>query len=765
MKMMKKKWLGMLAAAVLSVSLGVAAAGTGGELTVRADDDSDAKISIDASTKKLDKTYNISEYLYGLFLEDINYSVDGGLYAEMVENRSFEYGEYAIDGPLFGWEQVGDTEFYAVNGESDGTALHTANTTYLRIQSGGDSLSGVRNGGFTKSTAGMAIQKDGKYDFSVFMKGAKGTEVTVRLSDKETVYAEAKLTVQTENTWAKYEAELTASETVAENLGLELLTGGSVDIDMVSLFPQDTYKGKENGLRKDLATLLEDMTPKFLRFPGGCVVEGKSLATAYSWKDSIGDGAAFNYYNATAGKNETTVGNVATRKQGVDIWSNLTAATDYPYYMTYGVGFYEYFDFCEDLGCLGVPILNCGLSCIPQSPKIERAVPGTPAFEKYVQDALDLVEFCRGDASTKWGKVRIDMGHEEPFELRYIGIGNEQWSEEYFENYGYFVEAFNEQRKTNPALYEGIELILANGPDNNDTYGWDKLEDNKKVANYAGMVDEHYYESNDWLLSNTDRYDIGKQNMTMGSQGFRTRDYYTYDHDGTKVFIGEYASNTRNIWYGALCEAAFMTGIERNGDVIEMAAYAPLFAAERTQWNPDMIYFGNDYNYVTVNYYVQKLFMNNQGRQLLKSSMETEEGIYYVASVAENGDVIIKIVNTEGGAVEIDIEIDNLAAGYGRTATCTRLYSTEKNVTNTKLKENVAPETFTVDVEDGDFDFTAYSYSVNIIRISKGSTVNIRESGCGTVAFKGNAFIGGASLLLLAAGVVMFSARRKQTDM
>ena len=234
---------------------------------------------------------------------------------------------------------------------------------------------------------------------------------------------------------------------------------GSIAIDMVSLFPQNTYKNRKNGLRADLATMLEELKPSFLRFPGGCVIEGYDYETMYNWKDSIGvgrDGEPL-LFNGT-------YGDVAARKQGINIWTNISLTEDaYPSYMTYGLGFYEYFLLAEDIGAIGVPVVNCGMY---YQARRGAAVPiGTEEFQGFIQDALDLVEFCRGGADTKWGTVRIAMGHEAPFELKYIGIGNENWTNNFYKRYEQFVKAFEEAAKENPALYEGIELIYSSGTD------------------------------------------------------------------------------------------------------------------------------------------------------------------------------------------------------------------------------------------------------------------------------------------------------------
>jgi len=370
----------------------------------------------------------------------------------------------------------------------------------------------------------------------------------------------------------------------------------------VSLFPEDTFKGRENGLRKDLAEKLEALKPSFLRFPGGCVVEGDSLEFAYNWKDSIGtgpDGEPLEFNN--------TYGDVAARKQGQNIWTDERATNDKnPSYMSYGLGFYEYFQLAEDIGAIGVPVVNCGIRCMiahggDPGPEI-----GTPEFNQYIQDALDLVEFCRGDASTKWGAVRIAMGHEKPFELKYIGIGNEQWGNNFYKKYEAFVDAFDAARKESPAMYGGIELIA----------NWLKEHPGKTIKDFAGATDHHYYNDPGWFLEHADYYD--EKNYSRDVQSITDTKF----GGGIDVFLGEYAARSNRL-EAALAEAAYMTGLERNGDIVRMAAYAPLFGnLTALHWAPDLIWFNNHTSTCSTNYYMQKLFATNAGTSLLKSELE-----------------------------------------------------------------------------------------------------------------------------------------------
>ncbi|MGN1235097.1 MAG: alpha-L-arabinofuranosidase C-terminal domain-containing protein, partial [Christensenellaceae bacterium] len=409
--------------------------------------------------------------------------------------------------------------------------------------------------------------------------------------------------------WTKYSVDLTGLDTAAEDVVFEItFTKGTLDIDSISLKPEEHFGSAE--IRKDLGEALAALNPSFLRFPGGCVIEGKGLKTAYDWKASIGEGETMTYIDGATGKTVTETGSTDNRALGTDIWANLAAEVTNPYYTSYGIGFYEYFLLCEDLDAAPVPILNCGMSCQIQG-GFESIPITNKRFQEYIDDALDLVEFCRGDASTEWGAVRIAMGHAEPFELTYLGIGNEQWGADYFEHFEAFRKAFETAAAENP-LYKDIELIVANGPNSGDTYAWNRIKNSGLGADYAGLVDEHYYCTPDWFYANNARYD-------------------SYDRDNVPVFLGEYAakSNTLN---AALAEASYATALERNGDIVKLAAYAPLFGnTTSNQWTPDMIFYSNDSYYLTPNYYVQQMIANNKGTVLPGSTLSVaaseEEGI------------------------------------------------------------------------------------------------------------------------------------------
>ena len=580
-------------------------------LSAYSTENSDYKLSIDAS----DEVHEISDLLYGIFFEDINFAADGGLYGEMVINRSFEYGTLAADDELHGWSGVGTSDYKVTVGDADG-GLNSNNTNYLVINNTSGEKSGVANRGFLD---GMAIEKDVTYDFSVYAKAldSYNGKITVRLVAGEQIAAEATVDSVTAD-WSKYELELRSSITANENVYLQvLIDNGKVALDMVSLFPP-TFK--DHGMREDLAQLLADLEPAFLRFPGGCITEGYDEETAYDWKDSIGVDA-----NGEPLEFNGVYGDIAARSYGINIWTDTAATEDpLPCYMSYGLGFYEYFVLAEDIGAIGVPVLNCGLYC--QMRGKGPVDMNTDLFEQYLQDMVDLVEFCRGDETTKWGQVRISMGHAEPFELKYICIGNENEAEDYYERYEPFLARFNEEKANNPELYEGLELIYSAGAAE-ATSGWNYYnsyvnaynyvaENDITIDEYAGAIDQHYYMSPDWFLKNTDYYD--EHNYVRDYESMTDTIY----GGAIQVFVGEYAARS-NTLEAALAEAAYMTGLERNGDIVRMAAYAPLFGnLTATHWSPDLIWFDNDDATGSINYYMQKLFGNNAGTSLISSSLE-----------------------------------------------------------------------------------------------------------------------------------------------
>ncbi|MFJ8635468.1 alpha-L-arabinofuranosidase C-terminal domain-containing protein [Streptomyces sp. NPDC093568] len=526
--------------------------------TAHAEDVTDYSLTVDPSAQgaKIDDT------MYGVFFEDINRAADGGLYAELVQNRSFEYstadnGSYT---PLTSWSVDGTAQ--VVN---DSGRLNERNRNYLSLGAG----SAVTNAGYN---TGIRVEQGKRYDFSVWARAERGTTLSVTLKDAAGALATARQ-VADKGGWAQYRATFTATRT--SNRGrLAVAVTDAAALDMVSLFPRDTYKNQPGGLRKDLAEKIAALHPGFVRFPGGCLVNTGSMADyseasgwqrkrSYQWKD--------------------TVGPVEQRATNANFWG---------YNQSYGLGYYEYFRFSEDIGAMPLPVVPALVTGCGQN----KAVDDEALLKRHIQDTLDLIEFANGPATSEWGRVRARMGHPKPFHLTHIEVGNEEnLPNEFFARFQRFRAAIE-------AAHPGITVISNSGPDDSGTT-FDTAWKLNREANVA-MVDEHYYNSPDWFLQNNDRYD-------------------SYDRGGPKVFLGEYASQG-NAWRNGLSEAAFMTGLERNADVVKLASYAPLLANEDyVQWRPDLIWFNNRASWNSANYEVQKLFMNNVGDRVVPSKATT----------------------------------------------------------------------------------------------------------------------------------------------
>ena len=573
-------------------------------------------------TKKLGAP--VQSTMYGIFFEDINYAADGGLYAEMVKNRSFEFPQH-----LMGWRAYGNFEV-----RNDGPFERNPHYVRLRYSGHSDKFTGLENEGFF----GISTMRDATYRFSVWARCPEGGKATleVRLVDNDTMgerqeFATVKVDVSGKE-WKKYTAQLKAPRTEPKGALRIFLAGekATCDVEHVSLFPTDTWKGRENGMRRDLAQALADMHPGVFRFPGGCIVEGTDLATRYNWKN--------------------TVGPVENRPLNENRWHYTFGHRFFPdYFQSYGLGFFEFFQLCEDFGCEPLPVISCGLSCQFQNPDPTKPGVHVPVdqLDEYIQDALDLVEFANGPADSKWGKVRADMGHPEPFNLKFLGVGNEQW--DYDEQHGGFGPVFTERLKkfcdALRAKYPQLKLIGTTGP-NSEGWDFDLLQPRMKELK-VDLYDEHYYRNEQWFLSHGLRYD-------------------SYDRKGPRVFAGEYACHGRgkkwNHFETSLYEAAHMTGIERNADIVHMATYAPLFAhVEGWQWRPDAIWFDNLRSFKSVSYYVQQMFAMNKGTNVLSLTMpdaknkkgvpvagqEGQDGLF-ASSVwdAATGEVVVKVVNT-----------------------------------------------------------------------------------------------------------------------
>ena len=676
----------------------------------------DYTLQIDAGNK----LHDVSDMLMGIFIEDINFAADGGLYAEKIVNRSFEFTEIAKKNQMYGWQTVGTVDANVAINDIAG-ALNENNTNYLVLKNTSGKSAGVANSGFLD---GISVVENESYDFSIYAKSlaAYNSPLTIRLVVGKETIGEATITGLTEE-WKKFETTVTASATAHKNVKLQvLMEDGSIAVDMVSLFPKNTYKNRENGLRADLATLLEELEPSFLRFPGGCVIEGYDYETMYNWKDSIGvgrDGEPL-LFNGT-------YGDVAARKQGINVWTNIALKEDaYPSFMTYGLGFYEYFLLAEDIGAIGVPVVNCGMYCQARGGK---AVPtNTEEFQSFIQDALDLVEFCRGGADTKWGAVRIAMGHEEPFALKYIGIGNENWTNNYFSRYALFVEAFDKAAEENPKLFEGIELIYSAGADDGTSGAeyiksyqnaekWLKSNPDKTVLDYAGATDHHYYNTPEWFLQNSDYYDAknySRESLTDTVYG-----------GAINVFIGEYAAQS-NTLKAALAEAAYMTGIERNSDIIRMSAYAPLFGnTTALHWSPDLIWFNNHLATGSINYYMQKLFSTNVGTGVLASTLTGAEA----ELTPPAGMVGVGTWNTTAEFDNVKVISNSTGEVLGEQTFDTNTFTTQwKNIADGKFKitdgklqqtnaTTTSATTGTV-AYYGSKDWNNYTYTVDATKLS-----------------------------------------------
>ncbi len=614
----------------------------------------------------------LSPQMFGVFFEDINFAADGGLYPELVKNRSFEFSE-----PLMGWHEtlavnaqglVGPKGEMDVRGENP---LNATNPHYLRVRAYELGYS-FYNTGFR----GMGVQSGAEYRFSAYVRSMGPKSIRATVTDAAgKVLASGKLEGFT-GQWQRYETVLRAEATDDHaQLNLILDNKGEVDLDMVSLFPVDTWKGRPNGLRKDLVQLLYDMHPGFIRFPGGCIVEGRQLLTRYRWK--------------------TTVGDIAKRQTIINRWNDEFDQRPAPdYFQSFGLGFYEYFQLAEDIGARPLPILNCGMACQFNSSETARM----EDLHEYIQDALDLIEFANGPVSTPWGKLRAEMGHPAPFQMEMLGVGNEQWGPRYVERYKLFAAALR-------AKHPEIKLVASAGPApygepfNSMWTAWRELK--------PDIVDEHSYMSPEWFLSNTHRYD-------------------KYDRSGPKVFVGEYAAQTagmarddnRNNWRGAIAEAAYMTGLERNGDVVRMASYAPLMAnVHAWQWTPDAIWFNNLRAYGTPNYYVQSVFANNAGTRLVPATPRAENGLYTSAAMDERThELIVKAINTTADRMQTEIDLDG--SGVSGTAKATVLESADLNAENSfEHPRAVTPQQESAEVHAGRLAVALAPYSLNVYRI------------------------------------------------
>lgn len=559
----------------------------------------------------------IQNTMYGIFFEDINYAADGGLYAELVKNRSFEFPN-----ALQGWNIFGKVKVM------EGGPFER-NPHYVRLTDPGHAHkhTGIENLGFF----GIGVKQGMEYKFSVWARAEQNVTLRVELANTASMeenhfVCQQRFTVNSRE-WSKYEVTLVPGMTLDKavlRVFMETRGGASVDLEHVSLFPADTWQGREGGLRKDLAQALYDLHPGVFRFPGGCIVEGTDLETRYNWKNTIGP--------------------VENRPLNENRWEYTFPHRLYPdYFQSYGLGFFEFFQLSEDIGAEPLPIVSCGLACQFQNDDIKAHVP-VDELEPYIQDALDLIEFANGPATSTWGKVRAQMGHPEPFNLKYIGIGNEQWDALYPERLEPFIKAIRK-------AYPDIEIVGSSGPNSEGDqfdYLWPEM---KRLE--ADLVDEHFYRPYDWFLNQGLRYD-------------------NYDRNGPKVFAGEYACHATgkkwNHYYASILEAAFMTGLERNADIVQMATYAPLFAhVEGWQWRPDLIWYDNLNSFRTVSWHVQQMYGEYRGESVVGLTMngkpvagQNGQNGLFASAVRDGREIYIKVVNTSNEPQAINLEMAGL---------------------------------------------------------------------------------------------------------
>jgi len=628
-------------------------------------------IAQDTKDKTPSGSKKISPDLFGLFFEDINYSADGGLYAELVQNRSFEYSptDRREWNPFSFWQYITPGYSYGSVSVETSEPVHPNNPHYvvLNVEHVGDSGVGFRNSGFDH----IAIKKGDKYSLSLFARQLSADPITLSVilrGTKGELLTADKFSISSSN-WKKYTISLTASEG-SDSASLEILatTKGKLALDVISLFPEKTFMNRPNGLRADLAQMLADIKPAFIRFPGGCLTHGDGLGNMYRWKNTIGP--------------------VEQRIEQKNIWG---------YHQTAGLGYFEYFQFCEDIGAKPLPVLPAAVSCQNSGGTWRIGGTGQKAISMnemtdYIQEVLDLIEWANGPVSSAWGAKRAEAGHPAPFNLEYIGIGNEDKITPEFEQR--FKMIYDAVKVKHPE----ITVIGTVGPmpaGEDYTKGW-------KLANelHLPVVDEHYYSAPEWFISHQYRYD-------------------DYTRNATQVYVGEYAS-WGNKLRNAICEAAYMTSLERNGDVVRMASYAPLLAKKGfTQWNPDMIYFDNATISPTVNYHVQKMFSTNRGDLYFENVIVKDNKDSTLAGScvrdSKSGDVILKLVNASDQIKTMKINLSgfkNIIPGAEKT----ELTGSPEAANTLDNPQRIIPvnSTFTV---SKNFNYTIPSMSLTVIRI------------------------------------------------
>lgn len=630
-------------------------------------------------TVQVDKaTEEINPNMWGVFFEDINMGADGGLYAELVKNRSFEFFR-----PMMGWKNLGTVKegnYLILNRKAD----KESNPRYLRVNTtqSVDNPIGLVNEGFR----GMGVKKDISYEFSLLYKQIKpGIEIRAELVDSVgQIIGSGKLIPEKSTTgWQRGSVSFTSNKTDAKaKLNVWFEGQGEVDLDMISLFPSDTWKGRKNGLRADMVQVLADLKPGFIRFPGGCIVEGFDLSQRFQWKK--------------------TVGPIEDRQLIVNRWNTEFAHRLTPdYFQTFGLGFFEYFLLAEDIGAEPLPIINCGMACQFNTGEV---VP-LDELDPYVQDALDLIEFANAGTNTKWGKLRADMGHPEPFNLKMLGVGNENWGPQYVER----LEAFRKVLKKN---HPEIEIVASSGTDP-EGERFEYL--NKELrAMKIDIIDEHFYRSPEWFLSNASRYD-------------------NYDRQGPKIFAGEYASHSnkskrpeyKNNWEAALSEAAFLTGVERNASVVQLASYAPLFAhIDGWQWTPDLIWVDNLTVFPSPSYQVQKMYSTNKGSHIVPihengNTIAGSDNFYASAVIDKNSnELIVKLVNNSDQKESIVLDLKGIKKSDLMAKSLFLQNSDPLAINEVGKSPAVVPQEKSVQVKGKKATLDAEPFSFQVVKIS-----------------------------------------------
>ena len=635
-------------------------------------------ISVAVTAQPVKGGKKISSDLFGLFFEDINYSADGGLYAELVQNRSFEYNptERSEWNPFSFWEYISPGFSYGRVSVETSAPIHLNNPHYLvldvehvgkEVKFVGISGVGLKNSGFD----GMVVKANDQYNFSMFVRQLSKEPISFNISlqtPKGEVIAESKISTSS-NDWTKYAASLKPTQNCdTASLVILATTEGKFAIDVISLFPEKTFKNRPNGLRADLAQMLADMKPAFIRFPGGCLVHGDGLGNMYRW--------------------ENTIGSIEQRKEKRNIWG---------YHQTAGLGYFEYFQFCEDIGAKPLPVLPAAVSCQNSGGTWriggtgQKAVPMNE-MQDYIQEVLDLIEWANGPVTSTWGAKRAAAGHPASFNLKYVGIGNEDKITPEFE------ERFTMISRAVKEKHPEITVVGTAGPFHSGEdfdKGW-KIANDLKIT----VVDEHYYTDPEWFINNQHRYD-------------------SYKRNAGDVYLGEYAS-WGNKLRNAIAEAAYMASLERNGDVVRMASYAPLLAKKNfTQWKIDMIFFDNVTICPTPNYYVQKMFSANQGNFYFDKVIAKDEKDNSLAAScvqdSRTGDIILKLVNYNETAKPMKVNLNR----FGKMATEAEQTvlagnpDDENTFTNTI---NIVPASTVVKIKKT-FDYSAPAMSLTVIRI------------------------------------------------